>query len=368
MINKALAIILILVCLFLAFELLSGKPQNCNGCTGCGSPKGSAVAGISVQDEFEPPGNSGEFTEAADSGEFRQATNGFESKTALVDTTKETSGINWRMLYWPLGAIGFTILAGFFVRYKPTRAFKTVFLVASAVFLGFYNGACPCPISSMSFAVIGFSGGEINWESTVWFLGLIPVTFLLGQVWCGWVCHLGALQEFVYKRNKLKFLQGEKAQKIMKAMRWFFLSALIFQLLYTQTYIYDEIDPFRIAFNLGYGAGLTGWILLALLLISSIFIYRPFCKAACPIGLVYGWIAKIPGASILGRKETCTGCASCARACDYDAIVRKNGYSVLDNKECIMCGECLDRCNTRDITFFRMGSSNPVVVKLEKSN
>ncbi len=295
-----------IISLFIIFSVNSpAKASKCNGCNGCPSQGSIAVSMGGAEDEFEPPsGSPGEFSAVADSGEFSPAA----ESTEFIDTnyfdSGDSEGINWKMLYWPLGAVGFTILAGIFLRFRPTRLLKTVFLVASAVFLGFYNGACPCPISSMSFAIIGVTGGDIYWESTIWFLALIPVTYILGQVWCGWVCHLGALQEFVFRRSKLKFLQGERAQKIMKIMRWLFLAALIIQLLYTRTYIFDDIDPFRIAFNLGYGADTAGWILLGLLLLASVFIYRPFCRAACPIGLVYGWIAKIPGASVLGKDDS----------------------------------------------------------------
>ncbi len=322
---------------------------------------------VQDKDEFEPVSNQDEFEEVTDTNEFSEVIgqSEFEQPGAIDTTVPEEVGINWDMLYWPLGALAFTILAGFLVRFRPTRTVRGVLLTGSVIFLGFYNGACPCPISSLSNTFIGAIGGDAPWEAMVWFLGLIPVTFVFGKVWCGWICHLGALQEFIYRSDKLKFLRGNKAQIVMKVMRWALLVTLIVQLIYTQTYLFDEIDPFRTAFNLGFGTSLTGWILLGLMLLSSVFIYRPFCKAACPIGLLLGFVAKIPGASVLGAKEICTGCVTCSKACKYDAIVRKDKYSVLDNTECILCGECIDQCRQNGILFYRKGKKHGDKVILE---
>ncbi len=140
-------------------------------------------------------------------------------------------------------------------------------------------------------------------------------------------------------------------------MRYFVLATLIIQLTFTHTILWNKIGPFKVAFNL-FSANLTGYILLGILLLSSLFIYRPFCKAICPAGLIFGWITKIPGASILGIKSSCTGCKTCSTSCDINAITRKDKISKLDNQECIMCGECMNDCNLKSIKPFRKGKQH----------
>ena len=78
-----------------------------------------------------------------------------------------------------------------------------------------------------------------------------------------------------------------------------------------------------------------GWVLLAALLVASVLIHRPFCKTVCPIGLLLGWVSKIPGASVLGPGDHCLGCSACNGACRINAITREAKASVLDNQECI---------------------------------
>jgi len=260
-------------------------------------------------------------------------------------------------LKWVLISLFFTILAGFLVRNKNTRNLRGLFLVSALVVYGFYKGSCPCPIMSFQNLVLAIFGQDIHWTKYLWFLGLIPITYIFGKVWCGWICHLGALQELLYHPGKVKILQSAKAQFFMRYFRIAVLITLIIQIAVTKTNIFKHYDPFKVAFNL-FSANTTGWILLGLLIVSSIFIYRPFCKTICPIGLILGWITKIPGASIIGVKGKCTSCISCNNACKINAITRTEKLSSLENQECIACGDCIDTCKQSGLTFVRKNKNN----------
>lgn len=255
-------------------------------------------------------------------------------------------------LWWVIFTLIATAIAGILVRFKSTRNLRAVFLLVSLVLLGFYKGGCPCPIMSLQHIVLAVFGEPANWKGMVWFLGLIPITYLFGKVWCGWICHLGALQEFIFLPGKIKVLQTAKAQKIMRIIRIVLLVALLVQLAITKTNLFKTIDPFKVAFNFR-SSNLIGWILLGLTLVSSVFIYRPFCKTICPIGLILGWVAKIPGAAILAPQKTCVSCANCNTSCSINAITRDNKISMLDNQECIACGNCVTNCKKDAMLFVR---------------
>lgn len=253
-------------------------------------------------------------------------------------------------------ALTLTFISGIFLRFASTRKLRFLVLLVALIIFGFYNGACPCPISSFSDILIFLAGGETYFENMLWFLGLIPITYIFGKVWCGWVCHLGALQEFIYSHQKIKFLEGQLAQKVLKYLRYILTLTLIVQIFILPEYLFKEIDPFRVAYNLGLGATTLNWILLALLLLTSVFMYRPFCRGACPIGLFLGWVAKIPGASVLGTNENCIGCNLAAKNCKIQAINQKQNFNILDNKECIACGNCIDACSKKEMKFYRKNS------------
>ncbi len=309
-----------------------------------------------TEDEFK------EFDDTIDLDEFT----GCPSDKTTCSNQSQCGGCSvtekedYSSLYWTLGILLVTIVSGLLVRLKKGLYFRGIILLSSLVILGFWKGGCPCMISSFENLFLTPTV-DVNWQSLIWFLGLIPITYIFGRVWCGWVCHLGALQEFLYHHGKIKIFQSEKAQRIMRITRVVLLGVLVTQLLITQTNIWCSIDPFKAAFNL-FATSTTTYILLFSLIISSLFIYRPFCKTMCPIGLVLGWISKIPGASIIGIRGKCTSCITCNSSCKINAITRDNKVSKIENQECIACGDCLYDCKQDGLVFLRKNKDNSDIV------
>lgn len=280
---------------------------------------------IDDDDEFQP------FDESSASLHEEKASAGWLSEGEMRNLTRV------------LIALLTSIVAGFAFRFSKGRNFRMVFLLASVVYLGFYSGGCPCMISSIQNLILFLLGEPTQWISLVWILGLLPITYFFGKIWCGWICHLGAVQEFLYRPGKVKILQKPGVQKVFKAIRLVALATLIVQLIVTRTNLYITIDPFKAIFNLS-SAKVTVWVLVGILLVSSLLIYRPFCRAFCPVGLVLGWVEKIPGASKLQIEPTCKSCNQCNKKCSYQAIgVDEKKFSI-DNSECIRCGDCVDTC------------------------
>lgn len=89
------------------------------------------------------------------------------------------------------------------------------------------------------------------------------------------------------------------------------------------------------------------WKLLILIitLLSSIVIYRPFCRYVCPLGAIYGIFNKISFYRIKIDTEKCTKCGACQKACKLDIPVWKNP----DSMDCIRCGDCKITCPQKAI-------------------
>lgn len=244
------------------------------------------------------------------------------------------------------------VLAGLFVRRRSLRAHRGLFLMASVVLFGFLIGPCPCSVSGVQCVFLKGAGAtDCRPGGFILFLCLIPATYLFGRVWCGWICHMGALQEFIHLRGSRTYGTAPLTRKIIRVACYLFLAAFVVQIAVMKTNLFCQIDPFRTAFTLTSPFAIS-WILLGVVLVTSLYVTRPFCRTVCPVGLTLGWVSLIPGARVLNKGRRCTVCASCREECPTQAI--REDMSVR-HAECLMCGKCLDSCGREGTVFARRG-------------
>jgi NAD-dependent dihydropyrimidine dehydrogenase PreA subunit len=261
-----------------------------------------------------------------------------------VTNKQYPASVSNEILYQTILLLMLSALIGLSIKYRFVRDMRGIVLLSSLVYLGFIKGACPCVIMSFQHVILFLSGSHVAFVSMLWFLGLVIVTYFFGKTWCSWLCHLGAMQDFLFRRSGRKWLVSEKAQSVIKYIQTGLFVALLIQLIVTKSIIWIKYDPFKVAFNL-FSGNTVGYVLLGLLLLSSVLVYRPFCRIACPVGLILGWATKIPGARKLTVNETaCSGCKTCIRSCKQQSIRSAGNKININTENCILCGDCIGVC------------------------
>ncbi len=113
--------------------------------------------------------------------------------------------------------------------------------------------------------------------------------------------------------------------------------------------IIDPVDPFKI-FKPAH-LGIIGSVFVGVLLLASLFVYRPWCHLFCPFGLT-GWLMeKISIYRIKVNYETCIACQKCAAACPSNvmgAILKRDKKTIPD---CFACFTCREVCPANSISF-----------------
>jgi polyferredoxin len=174
-------------------------------------------------------------------------------------------------------------------------------------------------------------------------VGFVAVTTLLwGQVYCGYVCPFGALQELVSRLGRRLGLRGYAHQGLEVRVRFarFALAAAAFSAVWwTGDPTWVSFDPMQRLFELDLG----GWLawLTAAALVGALFYYRFWCRYVCPAGAVLALGNKLSLLGVprrdLGRCDLAVrspfdlGCLRCHRCADgADIGVRRppRGYSV----------------------------------------
>ena len=175
-------------------------------------------------------------------------------------------------------------------------------------------------------------------------IGLL-LALLFGPVICGWVCPFGTFQEWLGKLGKKLFgkryntFVPKKIDRVLRYLRYFVLAWVSYMTIITGKLIFQDYDPYFTLFNFWTGeVAITGYIALALVIILSLFVERPFCKYACPYGAFQGIFNLVRIFGIRRNAPTCISCKACDKACPMNIEVSTS--KVVRDHQCISCLEC----------------------------
>ncbi|MBQ3035749.1 MAG: 4Fe-4S binding protein [Lachnospiraceae bacterium] len=244
--------------------------------------------------------------------------------------------------------------------------------------------SCPgalgaCPIGSLQ-AVLGSPKFQMSFYVVGFFLFTGAI---LGRVVCGFLCPFGLVQDLLYK---IPFFAKRKNMPGHKGLVWIkyvVLALMVVILPMFAVNAYGISDPWfckylcpsgtlfggipLIATNDGLQQALGGLFIwkmsvLLVILVWSLWVYRPFCKYLCPLGAIYGWFNPIALSRFQMDKEACIDCKKCKAACPMDIPV----YAKPNSAECIKCGKCLQACPTDCIQVALLAKRSPQTKKTEK--
>lgn len=228
--------------------------------------------------------------------------------------------------------------------------------------------SCPgavgsCPIGSLQ-AVIG----NWNFKFAFYVAGfLVFVGALIGRFVCGWLCPFGLVQDLLHKIPFPKKIKTFRGDKLLRKLKYVILAVFVILLPLYLVDIMDQGSPYFCklicpAGTLEGGIPLVllnksmrraiGWlyvwknVLLAVTVLLSILIYRPFCKYICPLGAIYSVFNPISVFKYRVDKNKCTQCGACAKVCKMQV----NPSKTPNHPECIRCGQCKKICPTGAIT------------------
>ena len=221
----------------------------------------------------------------------------------------------------------------------------------------------------------------------------LGLTLLFGRVWCGWLCPLGTLLDWVRFRSapgRARMLSSQWrmvkniALLVIVAMALFgSLSLLIFDplALFTRTMTAAILPALnhgvtaaeKALYHLRFMRPAIDWIeglargpilpvkqpvfaqnvSLALLFLGILALNslaeRFWCRYLCPLGALLGLLAKVSlFRPLIG--SACNRCGHCVRACAVDAIDTRRGYDIVPS-ECTICLDCMSACPENEVGF-----------------
>jgi polyferredoxin len=202
-------------------------------------------------------------------------------------------------------------------------------------------------------------------QSSLVLMGIVfGLAILFGPVFCGWVCPLGTVQEWVssFGRKKFKWRFNHfvpaKLDRWLRYLRYGVLAWVLYLTAVTGKLIFSEYDPYFSLFNFWTGeATLAGLGILGVTLGLSYYVERPWCKYACPYGALLGITNLFRVFSIRRNCESCKADGACSIMCPMNIPVEQ--VKVVRDHQCISCLECTSEaiCPVHETVKFSTGGA-----------
>jgi polyferredoxin len=219
--------------------------------------------------------------------------------------------------------------------FKNSSTLKVVTLIISVLYLGFLKSGLLSVVNI--FGLMGWNFPLFRY-SLSWYLLMfftVASTVLWGRLYCGRICSFGALTQLLDRilPARLRFELPPRLDRGAIYVKYLILgTALAYFLLTRDNSIYRYIEPFwMFTFN----GSTVLWIMLGLLLLTTVFIKNFYCRYLCPLGAALGLVSNLTILRIKRWRE-CKTCKICEKACEWGAI---QGPKILVS-ECVRCDDC----------------------------
>ena len=194
--------------------------------------------------------------------------------------------------------------------------------------------------------------------------GIVVLLALFSRgFFCGWLCPLGSIQEAIRAAahgvvRRVPFLHRSgralrarmtwwpRVDHVMRYFRYVVLAWALIGAAITGVMVFREADPWAALLSIAEFEFSTAFVVLLIVLVWSLFVGRPFCRYACPLGAIQGLIGKASPVAIQRDSATCLGCEICNDACPMSLPV--NQRTRVTDSTCIGCLECVTACPSRE--------------------
>lgn len=211
----------------------------------------------------------------------------------------------------------------------PVIAWGSFGVTATGGLLG-----CPFPLPLVICYACPRAGFCLFGLTRTYLLGLIFATSVLaGNLFCGLLCPLGITSELLYKLPlRKRSLQAVDPQ--LKFVRYATLF-LFFYLVYAVITLLSRGVAWRWD-----RPGVAFPVLVAVILLVSIVLYKPWCRYFCPIGTVLSLFNRFAVFAVRRDPKPCVECDACRRACPIHLEIGDTNTST----DCIRCFACSTAC------------------------
>ena len=181
----------------------------------------------------------------------------------------------------------------------------------------------------------------------------VAISFLFRKAFCGWLCPVGTLSEYLWRIGHKLFRRNYFLPKWLdiplRGLKYVLLGFFVWAISTMSAHAIESFmrSPYGMIadvkmLNFFRFLGETGMLVLAVFVLASILVQNFWCRYLCPYGALLGLTSLFSPLRIRRNPETCIDCAKCAKACPSSLPVDK--LVTIKSAECTGCMECVAVC------------------------
>lgn len=228
------------------------------------------------------------------------------------------------------------------------------------------------PIASlMNLKVLIYSGGfpTIHPAGVFLLIAFLSMSWLLRKSFCSWLCPVGTVSEYLAKigRKLLRrsFLPPRWLDIPLRSLKYILMALFL--------YVVAAMSVEQIRAFLGGPYGIVadvkmlnffrtlsaaGILVMAFLVVFSLFINNFWCRYLCPYGGLLGLLAMIGPMRIKRDVSLCIDCGKCARACP--SALKVDQLVTISSAECTGCLNCVASCPVENSLYLSVAGRRRV--------
>lgn len=184
-------------------------------------------------------------------------------------------------------------------------------------------------------------------------LAFLVSSWIFRKGFCSWLCPVGTVSEYLWRLGKHAFRRNfhlpRPVDLSLRGMKYILLALFLYVVgsmpasglhaflasPYGLVADVKMLDFFRFL-------GLTGALVMAVLVFGSLLVQNFWCRYLCPYGALMGLVSMASPLRIRRVPSLCLDCAKCAKACPSSLPVDR--LVTIQSAECLGCMACVAEC------------------------
>jgi polyferredoxin len=191
-------------------------------------------------------------------------------------------------------------------------------------------------------------------------IAFVGISWIFRKGFCGWLCPVGTISEYLWRFGRRMCGHNFRLPRAldigMRSLKYILLGLFLYAVgampvAAIRAFLegpYGMVDDVKML-NFFRFLGLSGGIVMSILVIASVFVQNFWCRYLCPYGALMGAVSAASPLSIRRDTNLCIDCGKCARACP--AALPVDRLVSIRSAECTGCLECAAACPAAGALF-----------------